>query len=441
MAVNIIDRRQGAKNKNAINRYKFLQRVKSEVKKVVKDGVVNGKVSDIIGKKEYKVSVKKTSIYEPELEFEKGSGSTKSIHTGNKEFTKGDTIPKPPEGDGSGSGPDGEGEDDFSFVLTQQDFLNIFFEDLALPRLLKAKLLGIEKPKYRRGGISTTGTPPRINILRTFRQSLGRQAAIKFPLQEQLEELEKQLKFHEETLRIHTALAVSEYPDIATYKEVVKKIKELREEIDGIPFLDDVDVRYNRLNKENTPAHKAVMFCLMDVSMSMGEWEKEVAKRFFMLLYIFLTRVYKQIDIVFIRYHSEAKEVDEEEFFHSRETGGTQVSPALKLMKQIMDERYNSDWNMYCCHASDGDNWEEDNPSTEALLEEIVVRLQYYAYVQIHNHEMLIALAGLTEAKELWVAMDKVQQKHPNLIGKGIIHTITEIWPVFEKLFEKEVDA
>jgi uncharacterized sporulation protein YeaH/YhbH (DUF444 family) len=87
---------------------------------------------------------------------------------------------------------------------------------------------------------------------------------------------------------------------------------------------------------------QAVMFCIMDVSGSMDESRKDTAKRFFILLYLFLKRVYDKIEVVFIRHHTAAAEVDEDEFFHSRESGGTVVSSALHLLDKIIDERYGS---------------------------------------------------------------------------------------------------
>ncbi len=117
------------------------------------------------------------------------------------------------------------------------------------------------------------------------------------------------------------------------------------------------------------------MFCLMDVSGSMDEEKKNIAKRFFTLLYLFLTRTYEHIDVVFIRHHTVAEEVDEENFFHSRETGGTVVSSALKLMRKVIEQRYaNGLWNIYGAQASDGDNWLEDSVLCYDLLSEQILR-------------------------------------------------------------------
>ena len=107
-----------------------------------------------------------------------------------------------------------------------------------------------------------------------------------------------------------------------------------------MPFIDSFDLRYNNHVRIAQPTTQAVMFCLMDISGSMDEQKKNIAKRFFTLLYLFLTRTYEHIDVVFIRHHTVAEEVDEENFFHSRETGGTVVSSALKLMRKVIDARY-----------------------------------------------------------------------------------------------------
>ena len=119
-------------------------------------------------------------------------------------------------------------------------------------------------------------------------------------------------------------------------------------------------MRYRRFEPQPKPVAQAVMFCLMDVSGSMTEHMKDLAKRFFALLYLFLKRRYKHVDIVFIRHTHEAREVDEETFFYSPETGGTVVSTALEEMARIVDDRYPpDDWNIYAAQASDGDNTAE----------------------------------------------------------------------------------
>jgi hypothetical protein len=132
--------------------------------------------------------------------------------------------------------------------------------------------------------------------------------------------------------------------------ETDARVVALREQIDGLktriaalPFIDTFDLRYQSFTKQPEPTSKAVMLCIMDVSGSMDQVRKNLAKRFFILLYLFLQRNYDKIDVVFIRHHTIAQEVDEQEFFYSRETGGTVVSSALNLAYEVVSERYDSD--------------------------------------------------------------------------------------------------
>jgi len=131
------------------------------------------------------------------------------------------------------------------------------------------------------------------------------------------------------------------------------------------------------------------MFCLMDVSGSMSEHMKDLAKRFYMLLYVFLTRRYRHVEIVFVRHTDQAEEVDEETFFGSPATGGTLVSSALEAMQQIIAARYRpEDWNIYAAQASDGDNSEADGPETaRLLLDAILPASQYFAYLEVGESE------------------------------------------------------
>ncbi|MBR7784791.1 DUF444 family protein, partial [Undibacterium luofuense] len=93
-----------------------------------------------------------------------------------------------------------------------------------------------------------------------------------------------------------------------------EEIRHLRTRIAAIPFLDPFDLRYSNRIKVPKPASQCVMFCLLDVSGSMDEQKKDTAKRFFILLYLFLTRAYEKIEVVFIRHHTTAQEVDENAF-------------------------------------------------------------------------------------------------------------------------------
>jgi uncharacterized protein len=206
------------------------------------------------------------------------------------------------------------------------------------------------------------------------------------------------------------------------------EIEALQKRLGRIPYLDPIDLRYRSRVKTPVPTSKAVMFCLMDVSGSMDESRKELSKRFFILLYLFLTRHYEKIDIVFIRHHTQAQEVDEENFFHARETGGTVVSSALVLMEEIIKARYNpTEWNIYGAQASDGDNWHHDSGRCRELLDQKLLPLcRYFAYVQVAEEE-----------QNLWEEYTQLGGSHPHFAMRKAVSG-DQIYPVFRDLFKKE---
>lgn len=320
--IRIVDRRFDSKNKSSVNRGRFLRRFKSQIKKAVSDVVNRSGIKDMDDGK--KISIPGRDIAEPR--FRHGGGGVRDlVHPGNDRFTSGDELDRP-EGQDGGSGsqasPDGEGLDDFVFTLTREEFLDIFFDELALPNLVKRHLAHLKDYRRKRAGFTQAGVPTNINLPRTMRGAAGRRMAIGGPHSARLRELEAELE----------ALLPNAEENDPEVKRVQREIALHRAKLSAMPFIDSFDMRYNYRVRVPQPSTQAVMFCLMDVSGSMDEEKKNIAKRFFALLYIFLTRNYERIDVVFIRHHTDAEEVDEELFFHSQETGGTIVSSALKLM-------------------------------------------------------------------------------------------------------------
>jgi uncharacterized sporulation protein YeaH/YhbH (DUF444 family) len=311
--------------------------------------------------------------------------------------------------------------DDFVFTLTRDEFLDIFFEELALPNLLKRHLASITEFKRVRAGYSQTGVPTNINLVRTMRGAAGRRVAVGGPQRARLLELEAELA------RLLLGRGESD-PEV---KRVRLELLRLRARMAAVPFIDSFDLRYNNHVRVAQPTTQAVMFCLMDISGSMDEQKKNIAKRFFTLLYLFLIRTYEHIDVVFIRHHTVAEEVDEENFFHSRETGGTVVSSALKLMRKVIEQRYASGlWNIYGAQASDGDNWLEDSALCYDLLHEKILGLvQFYAYIEIAEDT----------PQNLWEEYEKVQSAHEGVFAMRRIKSVTDIYPVFHDLFKKRV--
>jgi len=270
-----------------------------------------------------------------------------------------------------------------------------------------------------RAGYTQSGVPANINLGRTMRGAAGRRIAIGGPYSAQLRALQAELEALCQTLPDND-------PEV---ERVRREIVRLRARIEAVPFIDPFDLRYNNRVRVPQPTTQAVMFCLLDVSGSMDEGRKNIAKRFFMLLYLFLTRNYEHIEVVFIRHHTVATEVDEDDFFTSRESGGTVVSSALVLMHSIIRERYPSSvWNIYGAQASDGDNWNDDSPRCRELLENSLLPLcQYFAYIEITDGA----------PQNLWEEYEKLETTHAGQFAMQRIGDVTDIYPVFRELFKR----
>lgn len=419
----IVDRRLNSKKKSTVNRQRFLRRYKEHIKKAVSDAVDKRSITDM--EKGERISIPSKDIHEPVFHHGKGGTNTRVL-PGNDQFTQGDTIPRPQEqggqgGSGPGASDSGDGMDDFAFEITQEEFLNFMFEDLELPNLVKRKLSGLDEFELKRGGISNEGSPGKINIIRSLRSANSRRIALTSKKRKELKKINKQQE----------ELEKDPNHDVALLKELKEHAELLRKKIKRVPWLDDFDLKYNLHVKHPVPHSKAVMFCIMDVSGSMDQATKDIAKRFFLLLFLFLKRTYKRTEIVFIRHHTSAKEVDEQEFFYSRETGGTIVSSSLKLMEEIILERYSpAEWNIYGAQASDGDNWNDDSRICQTLLtQKLLPMVQHFSYIEITNRDR----------QALWQVYESITHDFPDRFAIKHLVDASDIYPVFRELFHKKV--
>jgi uncharacterized sporulation protein YeaH/YhbH (DUF444 family) len=422
MLQQIIDRRLAGKNKSIGNRERFLRRHQDQVRDAVRRAVDGRGIRDM--ERGEDIHIPKRDISEPA--FGHGSGGKREmVHPGNQEYVTGDQIERPKGGGGKGSGKgeaadSGEGEDDFVFHLTKEEFMQIFFDDLALPRMTQTQLAETPEWKSHRAGFVSDGTPSNLSVVRSMRGAIGRRLAIGAGSRGELRELEEQL--------VQVLARPADIRREAERLDLEERISALKNRLSRIPYLDPIDLRFRSRVKVPVPSTKAVMFCLMDVSGSMDEARKELSKRFFILLYLFLTRHYDKIDLVFIRHHTQAQEVDEENFFHARETGGTVVSSALVLMDEIIKARYSpTEWNIYGAQASDGDNWHHDSGRCRELLTESLLPVcRYFAYVQVAEEE-----------QNLWEEYTRLQETHPQFAMRKV-SSASQIYPVFRELFKKE---
>ncbi|TWU34503.1 YeaH/YhbH family protein [Novipirellula artificiosorum] len=415
--MHVIDRRRNPKSKSLGNRQRFLRRMKSHIREAVNQSLRSRKIADLEGSQE--VSIRSKDLREPSFHHDAGAGHRDYVLPGNQEYQQGDRIAKPDTSGGRGSkgSPDGDGEDHFSFVLTRDEFLNLFFEDLELPNLAKKKLKSMTSPARVRAGYSKEGAPQRMNLRQTMRRSLSRRIALGRPSKSEMAELEALL--HKAELEA----------DDAEVKRITSLLHSKRIRLQRVPYLDTVDLRYRQFESVPRPTTQAVMFCLMDTSASMTEELKDLAKRFYMLLHLFLNRHYGAVELVFIRHTYTASEVDEDTFFHGRETGGTIVSSAFEEMLKVIRDRYPvEDWNIYAAQVSDGHNFDYDMPHTLELLEQHVLPLcQYYAYIEVGDE----IFPG---SSILWEGYTPLTERHKNFARAEVIEA-SEIFPVFHDLF------
>jgi len=414
--MHIVDRRLNPGSKSLENRQRFLRRAKALVKSAVKKSSEGRDIKDVLEGGE--VSIPLDGMDEPR--FRREGGTRDMVLPGNKKFIEGDMLPRSGEGRGRASDPgEGDSEDAFRFVLSRDEFVDLFLDDLELPDLAKRKLAEAEGEGIHRAGYATSGSPANISVSRTTRLALARRVALRRPRPEQIAELEAQLADCGEERR----------------PALLAEIEALKAKFRRIPFIDPIDIRYRRFETLPKPVAQAVMFCLMDVSGSMTEHMKDLAKRFYMLLYVFLKRRYRHVEIVFIRHTDRAEEVDEETFFHGPASGGTLVSSALQAMHDIVRSRFRpADWNIYAAQASDGDNSSSDGEVAGRLLTEMILPVsQFFAYLEVGES------GGSTfdmSDSSLWSLYERLRASGAPLSMRKVSDR-SEIFPVFHDLFHR----
>ncbi|MCA6118435.1 YeaH/YhbH family protein [Bradyrhizobium sp. WSM 1738] len=415
--MHIVDRRLNPGSKSLENRQRFLRRAKALVQGAVKKSSQDRDIKDVLEGGE--VSVPIDGMDEPR--FRREGGTRDMVLPGNKKFVEGDILPRPNQGGGRGGRQAGEGdsEDTFRFVLSRDEFVDLFLDDLELPDLAKRKLAEVESEGIRRAGYSTSGSPANISVSRTVSRALARRVALRRPRPEALAELEAELENCSEARRA----------------ELLAEIEALKAKIKRIPFIDPIDIRYRRFETVPKPVAQAVMFCLMDVSGSMTEHMKDLAKRFYMLLYVFLKRRYRHVEIVFIRHTDRAEEVDEQTFFYGPASGGTLVSSALQAMHDIVRTRFRpADWNIYAAQASDGDNSYADGEVAGRLLTDMILPVtQFFAYLEVGQEN---GLSYEMPNSALWTLYDGLRANGAPLSMRKV-NERSEIFPVFHDLFQR----
>jgi uncharacterized protein len=427
--MNIVDRRPNPKGKSYPNRQRFIRLARETLKEAVVRSIKERALGDVETREVVNIPVKR--IQEPRLHHASRGGNREHVLPGNREYVEGDTLPKPQSGEGEGGGregsPDGEGQDSFQFTLSREEYLDILFDELELPNLAKTFLKDTPRMRTTRAGYTMTGSPSNLNLIRTMRNSLGRRIALSRPKGTAIAELEAAI-----------AEATGDVEGAARLAELIERRDRLVRRTKAISFIDPLDLRYNRFEPTPKPNAQAVMFCLMDVSGSMSEYMKDLAKRFFLLLHLFLGRKYEHVEVVFIRHTSRAQEVDEETFFRSQETGGTVVSTALEEMRRIIAERYPvAEWNIYGAQASDGDNYSSDSDTCiQILRDQLLPVCQYFAYIEVLDEREIGVFRSEANASVLWRDYKTIIDKFENF-ATARVFSKADIFPVFHQLFAK----
>jgi uncharacterized sporulation protein YeaH/YhbH (DUF444 family) len=384
----VYDRRPSGSTKGSESKKRFLNRQRDRIVKGLDRFIKSKGLKDIKDADEIKgtVSGDDLTINSPHY-----SGRQEDIvFTGNDRYSHGDTVTIPKSGRGSGlgkgGGPDSPlSEDDFEFVLSKEEFREIFFKDLAIPNFLKKSGKGELISEIKRAGYTKRGMPGRLHLLKTYEQAIARTLA------------------------------------------------DGKEEIE----LEEEDLRYRNQVVRYKPDKRAVMFCVMDVSGSMMEKEKTLAKKFFVLMYLFLTHRYTEVELRFIRYHTTPREVDEVEFFKGRESGGTNTGPALDFVSEIIDRDYDlSSDNIYLTLASDGGDFDLDAAFSSASS--LLPKLNYLAYAEIVvPNPWMEGYSQNTSLLTTFHALKKVIGGE--LIGTALVQSAMDIPLALHNLFKKGI--
>ena len=424
--MDIIDRRSNPHGKNLENRQRVLARAREAVARATRQAIDQGTLREV--GHDQAVTIPSDALHEPSFHTVFSTGQRQLVLNGNREFSTGDRLKRPPGGGGAGGSGDGQGsgdgEDGFRFILTRDEFLDLFFEDLQLPDLVKNQIVATEATAPMRSGISVDGNPSQIDMGRSMRQSMARRIGLRRPKTPEVLALETEIAALEEAGLDENAERL-----LFLNAELALAMRRLAR----VPWIDPMDLRYRRYTQVPKPVARAVMFCLMDVSGSMSETMKDLAKRFFLLLHVFLERRYKRVELVFIRHTEVAEEVDEQTFFTDPRTGGTIVSTALAELVRVQRARYPQDsWNIYAAQASDGDNSGSDTQKAVAMLEgEILPVVQHFAYIEVRSAMMI---RGETD---LWRGYAPLSQRVPKLAMRRVAEQ-KDIFPVFRDLFGRK---
>jgi len=342
------------KDRAAEDRRRHKELVEESIKKNI--GSIIAEESIIGQSKDKKIKIPIRGI--KEYQFIYGNNSP-SAGSGDGSEKRGDRIGQEKAGKkGDGSAGNQEGEDIYETEITIEELINYLFDDLNLPDIDRKKLAELESIRsFKNLGYQRKGIPPRLAKKRSVIEKIKRKQGY---------------------LRNHRISEDSEMLEENREPSDTEDIEKKR-----FPFMED-DLRYRRVREDYKKDFNAVVICIMDVSGSMDQTKKYLARSFYFLLYQFIRLKYSNVDVVFVAHTTTAKEVNENEFFHRGESGGTYISSGYEKALEIIEQRYNpASWNIYAFHCSDGDNWVEDNKKAIELAEKLCDVCNLFGYGEI----------------------------------------------------------
>lgn len=429
-----VDRRKTGHGKSLPNRQRLLRRIKDAISAAKPKDIDSGGVKSMTGGGKQSINpvkVAKHSLYEPSFHYASRTGRHDVVLIGNDQWERGDDFPLSGEGDSAGgAGPGEDGEDDFIVNVSRDEYLNVFFEDCELPDLQDTHEKDLPELMPKHAGFQKHGNPGQLSVKRSFKNSLGRRLALTRGARDELEELEQE--YQALMLEVGSALPSREDEINARLAELELRITELRDKIARTPYFEDMDLRYTKKEHVLQKSADAVFVMIMDVSGSMDEDKKRMARKFFSLQYAFIHRKYPQTDLVFIAHTDSPEELTEEEFFTTRRSGGTIVSPAYKMAHDIIRARYDAhDTNIYLSQASDGDNWDTDNSECITELEEsgLINKVRHMSYAQVGQ-----SFAGGYSSVTLWTVIESMMRT-THKISMVKINDDSEVFDAFHKIY------
>ena len=379
------------------------QRHKKKIEDAIKEGVHNIVAEESIigqdGKKKIRIPVR--GIKEYRFIYGDNSQNKKVGSAPGKEVRRGQNIGKAPGSEKPGKGDKAgneKGEEYYDVEITLEELAHYLFNDLELPELVKKNIKNITGEKWKRHGYRNDGIRPRLDKKKTAINRIKRRKAVE-----------------------RRNRALGKEPD----------------EEERFTFHEH-DLKYRHIKKDVKEASNAVIFFLMDISGSMSQEKKFLARSFYFLLYHFINARYENCEVVFVAHDTEAYEVDEEKFFKRGAGGGTMVSSGLQMVKEIIEKRFHpASWNIYCFQCSDGDNWMEDTEKVLGLADEIRNLCQMFGYCQIEPREEMINWAAGDESK-----LSNVYKPLVNYNFKIVeVNSKDDIWPSFKQLLGKRVQV